>query len=101
MDEQEERAAMVARIIAALSYRSGADSVNSVYMGGMATAGVYSEVGLRYGHDSQEDLIAALHKASDKRLIAAFMRCRWVIEYMERNPRKVCPCCNGSGYVAP
>ncbi|KAB2699398.1 hypothetical protein F9K79_09910 [Ochrobactrum sp. Kaboul] len=74
----------------AKSYRSGTDSCNSVYMGGMATSQLLQSLGGSYGKD---DLDQLLTQANDAQLNKALDVCASYIETMERHPTKPCPCC--------
>lgn len=76
-------------IRAASQYRSGEDSCNSVYMGGMAHAMLRRALG-GGGYDGLDDLLAA---ANDARLNAGLYVCSSYIETMRRYPTKKCPCC--------
>lgn len=83
-----------ADILAALNYRSGPDSCNSIYMGSMATAMVYHAVGLKYG---MGDLVAAIETASEDQVLRALDACRGVINYMKMYPTTTCPTCGTRG----
>lgn len=83
-----------ADILAALEYRSGPDSCNSVYMGSMATASVYHAMGLNYG---EGDLVAAIKSAGSGQIANALDACRGVIRYMKMYPTTTCPTCGTRG----
>lgn len=69
-------------IKAASEYRSGSDSCNSVYMGGMAQSMLWRAIGP-----------AGLTGASEKQLNAGLSVCASYIKYMREHPTKKCPCC--------
>lgn len=77
-------------ILDATKYRSGADSINSVYMGSMALASLYCALGKQYGRDSLEIAIAT---ASEIQIQAALKICAPYIEYMIKYPTKHCQTC--------
>jgi len=78
-------------ILAAKDYQSGEGLMNTVYMGGMATAALCREIGRQYGRDTRswhESLEACSKEALDK----AIQVCMHTIEYMWANPVGKCPC---------
>lgn len=77
-------------IKAALVYKSGEDSYNTVYMGCMATAAVYGCFGLSY---ASGDLTKAIDEGTDEQIAKAKEVCQSVIDYMLENPVTRCPCC--------
>lgn len=79
-------------IAAAAAYRSGNDSINTVYMGSMATASLYAALGLRYGQPGFNERLAAADRPMLER---AFAVCSNIIEYMQKHPTRKCPCCGG------
>jgi hypothetical protein len=79
-----------ALIRAAMAYRSGADSINEVYLGSMAKAGLYHVLGLRL---TSEDFDKALDQANRMQLDLLLSGCKHVIEYMRTHPVTRCPCC--------
>jgi hypothetical protein len=54
---------MRAEMRRAVRYRSGPDLMNTVYLGGMAAAGIVSKLGGRYGTDGLDDLIVNASEA--------------------------------------
>lgn len=82
----EEKRALIK---AASQYRSGTDSCNSVYMGGMAHAMLRRALG-GGGYDGLDELLAAANAAQ---LNAGLDVCSSYIETMRRHPTKKCPCC--------
>lgn len=86
-----ERAVKVNLIKAAAAYRSGADSCNSVYMGGHAHAQLRVALGGGF-RDSLDDL---LERASDNELNAGLEACWPYIKHMREHPVDRCPCCGG------
>ncbi len=84
-------------ILAALGYQSGPGLMNTVYMGGMATASCCSALGRRYGADTQS-WEESLDKASNKQIDAAIQVCMHTIEYMWVHPVNKCPTC---GNIVP
>lgn len=91
MDRQQK----IDRIIFATKYRSGNDSCNSVYIGGMQLCAAMTALGGAFGRDTFEDACA---KASDRRLDAALAECEWVLDYADKHPVTVCECC---GQIKP
>jgi len=79
-------------LIAVVNYKSGEDMCNSVYMGGMATAGLCRAIGRSYSHPelSFKEHIEAL---AESKVTAGLKSAMHTIEYMLANPRKKCPCC--------
>lgn len=84
-------------ILAALDYQSGPGLMNTVYMGGLATASCSSVLGRQYMRDtlSWEE---SLDKASSKQIDAAIQVCMHTIEYMWAHPVTKCPTC---GNIVP
>jgi len=82
-------------IRAALSYRSGQDSINSVYMGSMATFSAMGALGERYGFGNLE---RGLANASEDQIDACLKVCKRTIDYMLKHPTSKCPCC---GQIVP
>lgn len=76
-------------IKSASQYRSGTDSCNSVYMGGMAHAMLRRALG-GGGYDGLDDLLAV---ATNKQLDDGLSVCSSYIETMRQYPTKKCPCC--------
>ena len=74
----------------AMEYRSGSDSCNSLYMGSMATAGLYHILGLQYGKGGFDE---ALEKARRKQVDQLLKACDNIIEYMKKYPMKRCSHC--------
>jgi hypothetical protein len=77
------------------TYRSGSDSCNSVYMGGMATSMLIHALGGAYGRDSVDNLIGW---ATEDQLNKALDVCAPYIDTMESAPTKSCKCC---GQIVP
>lgn len=77
-------------ILAALEYRSGNDSCNSVYAGSMKLAQVISLLGGSYGKDSVEHL---LETATCEQIAAAHRSLSFLIGFMHKHPVKKCPTC--------
>lgn len=82
-------------ILKASRYRSGADSCNSLYMGGLATASLVHALGGAYGRD---DVLMLLTKATDAQIEAGLDVCANIIDYMRDHPTKPCPTC---GQIMP
>lgn len=83
-------------ILQASNYRSGQDSVNSVYMGGMATSMMRHALGESGGAmllAQRRKLSDLLLDASTPQLDKALDVCAWVIKYMREHPTVKCPCC--------
>lgn len=76
-------------ILGASTYRSGEDSCNSIYMGGMA----HSMLRHALGGTNMDNLDVLLAKASDKHLDRALEVCASYIKTMRENPVRKCPCC--------
>lgn len=87
-----------ALILRAVSYRSGKDSCNSVYLGSLALHRLYQVFDLGYTHDSARDLAAAVERGTRTQLDQAMNIASNVILFMEENPRERCPCC---GQIMP
>lgn len=86
-----DRPAREGVLLAATKYRSGEDSCNSVYMGGMGHTSLRQALGDSYPNKhSYEELVAIV---SDKILNKGIMTAMHTIEYMLANPRRTCPCC--------
>ena len=79
-----------ALILGASRYRSGVDSIGSVYMGSHATAGVIHRLGGKYGKDGIEDLLKA---ATPEQVAVTKEYAQSYITYMLAHPVKKCPCC--------
>ncbi len=77
-------------LLRATTYQSGPGLMNTVYMGGMATAGLFVTLEGSYGKDSLRDLIAAADAIGIRKGLCAAYH---TIEYMLANPRFKCPCC--------
>lgn len=77
----------------ALKYRSGSDSIGSVYMGSMATARVYHLLNLSYGFTERAEFDKALDSADRETIDKILEVCRSVIEYMQKHPTTRCPLC--------
>lgn len=78
------------KIYAAYQYRNGQDSINSVYMGSMATASLIHKLGGSYGYHSVFEL---LETATNKQIDSAFEYCKPYIDCMEKYPTTKFPCC--------
>ncbi len=74
----------------AVYYRSGPDSCNSMYMGGMALASLMHALGTTLGNGDFEPVLL---KANRKQLDNALDVCKNIIEYMQKHPMKICKCC--------
>lgn len=83
MPSKIARAQKEADILAALKYRSGPDSCNSLYAGSLQTSMVIQALGGSYGRDGAADL---LPKATDKMVNEAYKCLRNLIEYMKVHP---------------
>lgn len=81
---------MVEEILEASKYRSGNDSCNSLYMGGMMSARLFSILQADYGITSLSD---ALNKASVQNIIKAREYCDGFIQKMRKHPVHKCPTC--------
>jgi hypothetical protein len=91
-----KREEMIDLIRRAASYRSGADSCNSLYMGSMATHSLYCALGGTSPlHDTLDDLLS---RATTAQLGAAMKVCDNIIRHMTKHPTKPCPCC---GQIVP
>lgn len=79
-------------IIAATTYRSGNDSIGSVYMGGMAMSMLGAIIGHGGWHDDRRlaDVIRAAPRA---KIDKALEHCKSIIDYMQAHPVEKCPCC--------
>lgn len=73
----------------ASTYRSGADSINTVYMGSMAMSSLKRSLG--GFHDDSLDLL--LINATEGQLRAALRECQPYIKTMIKKPTAPCPCC--------
>ena len=84
-----------ADIIAALDYRSGPDSCNSVYLGSMAVGMICHAVGIKYSDavDRREIIRTASREQIDKALKIA----KPVIDHMKEHPTAICPTCGTRG----
>lgn len=82
----------------AIRYRSGPDSINTVYLGSMAQMRLFTILRLSYSRDTWESFNAALKVATRDRLLKMVDVCKWVIEFMQKNPMRTCPCC---GQIIP
>lgn len=83
-------------IKAALKYKSGADSCNSVYMGSMATARACAILGV--GWPPSVKLADAVDNASDKVIERLLEHCQHYIDYMLEHPTTRCKSC---GQIIP
>ena len=79
----------------AMKYRSGPDSCNSYYMGGIELAHLYRILGIVYGRFGFDE---ALEKASRKQLNYLLESCSGMLKYMKKYPMKHCSHC---GQVMP
>ena len=70
-------------------YRSGTDSVNSVYLGSYGHSSLQHALG-RPADVSYSDWIP---QASDEQIDKALAKTWPTIKYMKANPVKRCPCC--------
>jgi hypothetical protein len=77
-------------IRAAAAYRSGNDSINSVYMGSAAKADLCRILGANYGRGDFDECLARADRAT---LDRALDYCSRTIEYMQAHPVKTCPTC--------
>jgi len=82
-------------ILDAMAYRSGESLINTVYLGSLATAGLYATLGIAYG---RSDFKAALEKADQKTVDKLLEQCQSIISYMRKYPTKKCPHC---GQIMP
>lgn len=80
----------IALIKAAVNYRSGTDSVGSVYMGSLSVGRLHHVLGGSYSKDALDDL---LDKATVVQLDAGLEVCLRYIKYMREHPTEKCPCC--------
>lgn len=73
----------------AVRYRSGSDMMNTVYLGGMATAGIMNRLGVRYGGD--KSLQQAIDDASDSQLLEAhnYQGYQWILGHYIKAGRKL------------
>ncbi len=85
-----------ADIIAALDYRSGPDSCNSLYLGSMATHSICQAFGGSLG-DVGFDLRKAIKDGTRRQVDKALESCASVIEYMKKHPTGRCPTCGTKG----
>lgn len=81
---------MKQEIIDVMDYKSGSDSCNSVYVGGLATAHVISVLGGSYGKDSFKGLI---EEATGGQIQKVHEYLKSYINYMLANPINKCPHC--------
>lgn len=79
------------RLTQAIAYRSGPDSCNSVYLGGMHLARLTMFLGGNMW-SKMDELIAS---ASEKNIDRCLEDIKSHLEYMDRHPVKKCPCCGG------
>lgn len=84
-----------ADIIAALDYRSGPDSVNSLYLGSMAVGMICHAVGIKYS--DPVDRREAIHNATREQIDKALEACVAVIAHMKAHPTETCPTCGTPG----
>jgi len=80
--DRKSDAEVRALILEAMKYNQHPQRVNTVYMGSMAVAGLYQELGLRYG---QQGFNEALEKAPRATLDTMLKKCRPYIEDMQRS----------------
>lgn len=88
-----------ALLLAATTYRSGNDSCNSVYMGGMAHHSL--RLALRDPYPNKMSYAELIPTVSDKCLEAGIKAAIHTIEYMLRNPRDICPRCGSVVKASP
>lgn len=75
----------------ATKYRSGPDSCNSLYMGGMAHAQLCRDLGVSY--PTPNGIEDAIDKATDAQIDTAYERLSKFIDKMQKKPMRHCQCC--------
>ena len=81
-------------ILAAVEYRSGTDSCNSLYMGSMARSQLLRHLGSSHRTDNTE---SALEKASMEQLEKAHAFCEPYLAHRAKHPTGTCPTCKTHG----
>ena len=72
----------------AVQYRSGPGMMNTIYLGGMASAGIMSRLGARYGFDKMSE---AIKQATPAQLIdvAEYEGFLWIYQHYVKAGRKL------------
>ena len=78
-------------IVKVWDYKSGSDSCNSVYIGGMAAAGAIRRLGGRYGID--DDIKKLVASARPEQIDDCHDYLKSTIDFMKKNPVHLCPHC--------
>lgn len=94
----EKKKRMKEEILAAMDYRSGEDSCNSVYVGSMAEARVYHICGHYYREAHEISVKKLLDNASGHEIAEVHKYLKHYIDYMKKHPTKKCPTC---GQIMP
>ncbi len=84
---------MRADLKAVINYRSGENSIGSVYLGGHAMAALLRCIGGKYGDFKGPPVEELIDCATEAQLTAACASVAHTIEFMKKHPVEKCPCC--------